>query len=81
MSRSAAYPWSPRHAQNKLKAKGYPWTLAKSFPASCPVGPFADVAGLDLSDLHLSLEVGRRLERAGSGGGRHAHRPYRERLA
>lgn len=29
-----------RDVQSKLKAAGHPWTLAKSFKASCPIGPF-----------------------------------------
>lgn len=29
-----------RDTQNKLKTAGHPWTLAKSFKASCPIGPF-----------------------------------------
>jgi 2-keto-4-pentenoate hydratase/2-oxohepta-3-ene-1,7-dioic acid hydratase in catechol pathway len=29
-----------RDVQSKLKSAGHPWTLAKSFKASCPLGPF-----------------------------------------
>lgn len=46
------------HAQAELKKKGYPWTLAKSFPAACAIGPWADLQpGADLSDMTLHLEV------------------------
>lgn len=29
-----------RDVQSKLKTAGHPWTLAKSFKAACPIGPF-----------------------------------------
>jgi len=29
-----------RDIQTRLKTAGHPWTLAKSFKASCPLGPF-----------------------------------------
>ncbi len=31
-----------RDVQTKLKNAGHPWTLAKSFKASCPIGPFVE---------------------------------------
>ncbi len=33
-----------REVQTKLKSAGHPWTLAKSFKSSCPIGPFVKVA-------------------------------------
>lgn len=33
-----------RDLQAKLKADGHPWTLAKSFIASCPMGPAVEIA-------------------------------------
>lgn len=33
-----------RDLQAKLKADGHPWTLAKSFIASCPMGPIVEIA-------------------------------------
>lgn len=32
-----------REVQSKLKMAGHPWTLAKSFKASCPIGPFVQM--------------------------------------
>lgn len=32
-----------RDHQTRLKAQGHPWTLAKSFRGSCPVGDFVEV--------------------------------------
>ncbi len=45
-----------RDAQKNAKAKGEPWTLAKSFSGSCPIGswlPINDIA--DLNSLTFSL--------------------------
>jgi acylpyruvate hydrolase len=36
-----------RDAQSAAKAKGLPWTLAKSFKGSCPIGPW-----VSLNDVH-----------------------------
>lgn len=33
-----------RDLQTKLKADGHPWTLAKSFIASCPMGPTIEIS-------------------------------------
>ncbi len=33
-----------RDLQAKLKADGHPWTLAKSFIASCPMGPTIEIS-------------------------------------
>lgn len=33
-----------RDLQAKLKADGHPWTLAKSFIASCPMGPAIEIS-------------------------------------
>lgn len=33
-----------RDLQAKLKADGHPWTLAKSFISSCPMGPIVEIA-------------------------------------
>ena len=36
-----------RDLQLKAKEKFLPWTLSKSFPASCPLGPFFPFPGFD----------------------------------
>ncbi len=47
-----------RKKQNELKAKGLPWTLAKSFTDSCPVSEFVPFQALaDLQDLEIGLEI------------------------
>lgn len=47
-----------RHFQSLLKAKGSPWTLAKSFKDSCPLSEFFPVSSLsELQDLEISLMV------------------------
>lgn len=47
-----------RKKQGELKAKGQPWTLAKSFTGSCPLSGFFPVSSLqELKDLPLVLSV------------------------
>lgn len=41
---SLALDLTARDAQSKAKAKGLPWTLAKSFTAACPLGPWVSLA-------------------------------------
>jgi acylpyruvate hydrolase len=45
-----------RTAQTVAKNKGLPWTLAKSFTGSCPVGPWIPYSpSLENADLFLTL--------------------------
>ncbi|NUN06842.1 MAG: fumarylacetoacetate hydrolase family protein [Bdellovibrio sp.] len=47
-----------RAFQAELKAKGHPWTLAKSFKDSCPLSAFFPVKNLEeLKNLNLVLKV------------------------
>ncbi len=56
-----------RDVQAKLKAAGHPWTLAKSFKASCPLGPMVAVPqGTDLQNLKFSLKVNDEIRQAGT---------------
>ncbi|WP_413288277.1 fumarylacetoacetate hydrolase family protein [Bdellovibrio sp. HCB337] len=56
-----------RTLQGKLKAKGSPWTLAKSFPQSCPISDFFPVKNLDeLKSLDISLTVNGELRQKGN---------------
>ncbi|MEW5297520.1 MAG: hypothetical protein WDW36_000725 [Sanguina aurantia] len=54
---AVALDLTARDVQATLKARQWPWTLAKSFPASSPCAPATSCAGLDLSDLSLHLTV------------------------
>lgn len=55
-----------RAKQNQLKAKGHPWTLAKSFTGSCPLSGFFPVADLEeLKDLEIILKVNGETRQAG----------------
>lgn len=51
-----------REVQSKLKAAGHPWTLAKSFKDSCPIGPFVKSS---LEKLSFSLEVNGEIRQSG----------------
>jgi 2-keto-4-pentenoate hydratase/2-oxohepta-3-ene-1,7-dioic acid hydratase in catechol pathway len=56
-----------REKQNALKEKGHPWTLAKSFKESCPLGEFFEVKNLDeLKNLQISLKVNGETRQNGS---------------
>lgn len=47
-----------RTKQNQLKAKGHPWTLAKSFTESCPLSNFFPVSDIDeLKNLDITLNI------------------------
>lgn len=42
--------------QKQLETQAFPWTLAKSFKNSCPIGNFFPIQSLDiLKDLEFSL--------------------------
>lgn len=66
-SAALALDLTERHFQNQLKAKGSPWTLAKSFTGSCPVSDFFAVASLDeLLALDITLHVNGELRQKGN---------------
>lgn len=47
-----------REKQNILKAKGQPWTLAKSFKGACPLSSFFEINDFrELQNLDISLTV------------------------
>lgn len=55
-----------RKMQSQLKAKGQPWTLAKSFTGSCPLSPFVKISNLtELENLSLSLSINGQIRQEG----------------
>lgn len=63
---AVALDLTERRLQNQLKAKGAPWTLAKSFTHSCPLSDFFEVKSLEeLKNLELSLTVNGELRQKG----------------
>lgn len=53
--------------QKQLEAQAFPWTLAKSFKNSCPVGSFFPIESLDsLKNLDFQLEVNGALRQKGN---------------
>lgn len=58
-----------REVQTKLKEKGLPWTLAKSFAGAAPVGPFvAKEKFADLNRIKFSFAVQDELRQKGDTG-------------
>lgn len=54
-----------RTAQNQLKAKGQPWTLAKSFHQACPLSPWLPVDGINLQAVDLELKIDGQIRQQG----------------
>ncbi|WP_413584783.1 fumarylacetoacetate hydrolase family protein [Bdellovibrio sp. HCB274] len=56
-----------RTLQSKLKSKGQPWTLAKSFTEACPLSHFFSVDSLDeLRNIDIKLTVNGELRQNGN---------------
>jgi 2-keto-4-pentenoate hydratase/2-oxohepta-3-ene-1,7-dioic acid hydratase in catechol pathway len=63
---TVALDLTARDLQTKLKANGHPWTLAKSFNASCPLGPLVPLtSNIDLQNLEFRLHVNGELRQHG----------------
>lgn len=57
-SAAVALDLTERTRQNQLKAKGHPWTLAKSFAQSCPLSKFFPVKMVsELQALEIQLKI------------------------
>lgn len=56
-----------RDVQAKLKEKGLPWEIAKSFDGACVLAPFAPLDDFaDLSDVRISLSINGQLRQDGT---------------
>lgn len=56
-----------RDVQNRLKASGQPWERAKAFDGACALGPFIDVATVDLAKpFGLQLFINNQLVQQGN---------------
>lgn len=49
--------FTARDLQNKLKAKGLPWEMAKAFNGSAPISKFVKKENFDLANLNFSIAV------------------------
>lgn len=63
LSVGLAIDLTERHFQGLAKAKSLPWTLAKSFPRSCPLTRFVSLNSLD--QLEFRLWVNQELRQSG----------------
>lgn len=61
---TVALDLTARQTQDDLKAKSHPWTLAKCFINSCPLGPWVPLAA-DLSSLKMRLLVNKAMRQEG----------------
>lgn len=59
-----------RDLQSDAKRNGLPWTMAKGFKTSAPVGNFVEFnsASIDLMNLNLSVEVNGEIRQRGNTG-------------
>lgn len=58
--------FTARDLQDKAKAKGLPWTLAKGFNHSAPISEFINKNELNIEDIGFSLYVNGELKQKGS---------------
>lgn len=54
-----------RDLQSRLKKAGHPWTLAKSFQHSCPIGGFQKVTPEEIPGLEFQLKINDELRQQG----------------
>ncbi|WP_413575184.1 fumarylacetoacetate hydrolase family protein [Bdellovibrio sp. HCB290] len=66
-SACVALDLTERTLQSKLKSKGQPWTLAKSFTEACPLSSFFPIESLDeLRNIGIKLTVNGELRQNGN---------------
>ena len=59
--------FTARDLQDKCKAKGLPWEIAKAFNGSAPIGDFLPVAEFnDLKDINFHLNINGELRQKGN---------------
>ncbi|XP_054766351.2 acylpyruvase FAHD1, mitochondrial-like [Lytechinus pictus] len=62
-----ALDMTERKLQSDLKSKGHPWSLAKGFDTSCPVGGFLDSSEIsNVDDVRLWLKVNGEMKQDGN---------------
>ena len=54
-----------REVQSRLKEKGLPWEIAKSFDGACPLSPFCVYNGTDLADIDYRFLINGELRQHG----------------
>jgi 2-keto-4-pentenoate hydratase/2-oxohepta-3-ene-1,7-dioic acid hydratase in catechol pathway len=55
---SVGIDFTARDLQNKLKAKGLPWDIAKGFDGSAALGKFIPITrDMNMKDLHFELKI------------------------
>ncbi len=55
-----------RDAQSEAKSKGNPWTLAKSFTGSCPIGSWISLSEIStLENLEFNLQINKKTVQVG----------------
>lgn len=47
--------FTARDVQDKCKAKGHPWEIAKAFDDSAPIGEFIELSEVNLEEIHFHL--------------------------
>lgn len=65
---TVALDMTDRDKQSELKNKGLPWSVAKGFDTSCPVGDFIPLSAIakDLQGLDIWLKVNNELKQNGN---------------
>lgn len=62
---TVALDLTARQIQDRVKKDGWPWTLAKSFHASCPIGPIVPLPSRDLQTLTFTFRVNGEVKQRG----------------
>mmetsp|Transcript_49470 Transcript_49470/g.127471 ORF Transcript_49470/g.127471 Transcript_49470/m.127471 type:complete len:133 (-) Transcript_49470:266-664(-) len=63
---AVALDLTSRNIQTEAKAKGLPWTVAKGFDTSCPIGSFLEKDQVDPQDVTLVCAVNGQVRQRGN---------------